>query len=183
MFQKSLATVLLVGGLVFAGHGWYVGGKSTPIPKPSPASPTVIKIISDLDDPFPQTPLSPAVLAASTPIRTVLKGNPEDAIKLARTFRAWSDLIHRDTTLKTMGQFRAAYVRSVQVLAQKSKLAGKYKGKIDAAIDATMNAAFNAPSGVQDTVPFTDVSRASAVVALDAVSYQCYQAFIDSSGK
>ncbi len=186
-------------GLLTAYTGYYEK-PSTPSPAPvvpapdtpTPVTPTPvvpegssIKIITPADETIAPAPTNPALLTVSAPIKQTLTGHPDDAIKLARAFHQWSQLIARDKTLKTTDEFQQAYIEATQVLFQQTQLAAKGYS-INQPSDATFDAAFEAV-GLLDTSTrnvksgeWNATAQGAAAAAFDAISYQCFQAFLQS---
>lgn len=165
----------------------------TPSPVPTP-SPTPTPVIIPNDDivtirvvtkPDEDIAAPPAVdlLPISDPIKVALKGHSDDAIKLARTFHQWSKLFGRDVDTKTIGEFQQTYIRATTILYQGTPLAGKYP--LNKPIDETMKLVFKQAgladdSGLVDGA-WDDRGRKAAAATFDAISYQCFQAFIQSN--
>jgi hypothetical protein len=194
--METIRTIVVLAGLGLLYNG-YVSSK-TPVAPPSPNVPvnpddphpipvgpgSTIQIISK-DDVPPSAPINPQIAAASSPIRQILAGNPQDALKLARTFTGWSELIGGNLSLKTVSEFQTSLQEATGILFARHKMAGKYG--LVAPINATMNASFAASGLVEkDGIaagPWTPAASQAAKQALDAIAYQCFQAFIDGTVK
>ena len=196
-----IRAIVAAGGLALAYNGYMEGKVAPPSPtppvvvpddpRPSPPPspvPTTIKVVTRPDERLAPVPTIPGVVSASAPIRQILLGHPDDAITLARTFSAWAKLIARDSGLKTTDEFQQAYLGAMQIIVQTHELAGKYQ--LNPAIDATIKAAF-ANAGLTDlqdnnrvkSGPWDAAAQQSAGAAFDAISYQCFRAFLDSQVK
>lgn len=196
----DLLRTLGVAGCLFLAYNGYAAGKANPSPDPvvdpivdpddstpDPDSIAGIKVITSPPESLAPAPANAAVAAASLPIVQVLSGHGDDAIKLARAFRQWADLIARDSTIKSTDEFQQAYVEAMQVLFQRHSLAGKYP--LNAPTDATFDAAF-ANAGLIDAAtnqvksgPWTPQAQAAAAEAFNAISYQCFKAYLASQIK
>lgn len=146
-------------------------------PSPNPDSPD--KSV------FPPAPVG-ELLAASSPIKEILLGNPELAWKLACSFRDFSDVLGRgNADFQTTQDFRNAYIGTVKILYAKQPGVEQFQGRLDAAIDKTFLASFATQglteNGAVKSVPWSPQATSAAVAAFDAVSYQCRQAYLESA--
>lgn len=173
MSNFRLVGILLGAVLVWQG---YIQKK---VPQPTPSPNPVINVDTDPDS-LPQAP-SGSVAASSQPLVTLLTGQSDDAIKLARAFKGWSELLGRSTKITTTAQFQKVYVDATRILLEKHQIAGKYQGKIDTVVNATVLASFTeaglVENGTVKSMEWNAATSAAAVKAFDAVSYQCYMAF------
>lgn len=194
--METIKTLLILAGLGLAYNGYAEMNKdvtptpppvvnpdnSTPIPTPAPLG--SIQIISDQDS-IPPAPANSELLSTSLPIKQALMGNPADALKLARTFRGWSQLITQTQEIKTTSEFQNAYIKSMIVLLARHQMAGKYA--LNQPMDATFLAAFRAVGLVDGntvkSAEWSPTAAQAAAQAFDAASYQCYQAFAESVKK
>lgn len=180
---------LIMGGLLL--YNGYV--EKGPSPTPDNPSPVVvpddqsvtIKIISDANEPIPALPGNPAVASASAPIRQILSVDPNDAVKFARSTAGFAELIGRSSAIKTTGEFQSALMEAFEILYQRR---GFQKYALNAPIQATLIAAFSSVPGAVSggnlaPIDWTPATQAAALEALNALSYQGYQAFIDGHKK
>lgn len=178
--------IFLVGaGMIYKG---YTDKNSPDVPdNPAPVVPddrnVTIKIISDTNEPIPAPPNNASVLAASTPIRTILAADPNDAIKVARTAMGFAELIGRNSTIKTTAEFNSSLMEAFEIVFQRHGIAAK-QYPLNAPIQATLVAAFSSiPGGVENgalgSVPWNSATQTAAIEALRAISYQAYQAWAD----
>lgn len=188
-----LKVIAVAGGLLLLYNGYNENVVPSPDPSPSPApvipdGPGVtVKIISDTNEPIPGAPGNASVAAASAPVRSILAADPNDAIKLARAFKGASELIGRNSSIKTTPEFQGAFQEFLEILFEKHGLSAKGYPLL-APIQATLVAAFSSvPGGVENgTVvagPWTPAHAVAAQEALNALSYQAYQGFVDGHKK
>lgn len=186
---KFARLALIVAGAYFA----YQGYKNVKAPDTPDAPVTIpdgatIKIISDADKDFPAAPTG-TVAAASFPVKTTLlqMGTKEDAWKLACTFRGWSQLLARKPSIKTTADFHKAYVDANKVLLTRHPSAGKWGNQLNVAFDATIKASFANKGlneeGMVKAVAWDMNCQAAAEEAFNAISHQCFQAFLELSTK
>lgn len=187
--MQTIRTLLVVTGIYLAWAGYQEGKVEVPDDdNPTPISVpegSTVKIISEGDKDFPSAPTG-LVATASLPIRAVLleRGTAEDAIKLARTFRGWAELLSRRPEIKTTADFHKAYVDANKVLFTRHPLAGKWGDQLNKAFDATISAAFQEkgltePDGKVKAVAWDANCALAAETAFNAISYQCFQAFLE----
>lgn len=185
---KVIRIIAMLGGLALAWDGYQEGKSDVTPPTPVVTPDTPIKITIEGDEKIPPAPTG-TVAEASASVKAVLlaKGTALDSIKLARTFRSWAELLARKPGLKTTADFRTSYVQANTVLFQRHGTAGKWGNSLNEAFDKTLTAAFANRGLVENggikAVPWDAACASAAEEAFNAISYQCFQAFIEQSTK
>ena len=200
--MELIKTLVMGAGLLLMWNGYQEGKDVTPdpvpvpspdpnpspspapgpvVPTPVPVTPgTTLKIVVDPPEQLAPAP-NPAFVASAAPLYAALKGHPDDALKLARAYAAWANLIATDSSLKTTQQFQQAYTSAMQVLLSKHAIAGKYSHKLT---HDPMIAVFTAAGLADGTNMKAEAwSPAAAQAAKDAfnlISYECFRAYADS---
>lgn len=186
--MQHLKTLVVVAGTLLAYHGYVNGKKPKPSPVPDPGPAPSVTVISEADTDFPSAPTG-TLAVASLPVRSVLlsKGTPDDAIRLARAYRSFAELLSRRPSIKSTADFRDIYIASTQALLKKTSVDGRYAGSLDTAINNTIVASFAEFKLVENgeilSTTWTDACANAAEQAFKAVSYQCFQAFLELSAK
>lgn len=201
--MELIKTLVMGAGLLLMWNG-YQEGKDVPTPAPAPApdvppspvptpgpvnpspSPTPIvpgttlKIVVDPPEQLAPAP-NPSYLPSAAPLYAALKGHPDDALKLARAYAAWANLIATDGTLRTTQEFQQAYTSAMQVLLAKHAIAGKYSHKLthDPMIAVLTSYGFADGSTMNSGAWTPQIAQASAE-AFNLVSHECFRAYVDS---
>lgn len=189
---QTLRIIAVLAGLALAYDGYQAGKDGSPDPSPTPTPvvtpDTPIKITIDGNEAIPPAPTG-TVAEASLPIKTTLltKGTALDSIKLARTFRSWAELLARKPGLKTTSDFRNAYIAANTVLFTRHGSAGKWGNSLNEAFDKTLVASFAnkglVENGAIKAAAWSPEAASAAEEAFNAISYQCFQAFLEQSTK
>jgi len=198
--MELIKTIVMGAGLLLMWNGYQEGKDPTPptpapsplpAPDPSPGpnpSPvpgpivpgTTLKIVVDPPEQLAPVP-NPSYLSSAAPLYAALKGHPEDALKLARAYAAWANLIATDGTLRTTQEFQQAYTSAMQVLLAKHAIAGKYSHKLtNDPIVAVFTAAGLADGTTVKAEAWTPVAGNAAKEAFNLISHECFRAYADS---
>lgn len=192
--MNLIKMIIMGAGLLLMWNGYQEGKDPTPpAPAPSPDNPSPAPVVVPnggadvhltIDPPVQIAPVpsDPNILNASAPIRQTLKGHAEDALKLSWAFKGWADLIAPDSDIKSTSQFQVIQQKAMEELLRKHQLAGKYP--LATPINAVMIAAFTpaglVENGVLKAEAWSPAASTAAANAFNAISYQCFNAYLDS---
>ena len=187
--NSTLKTILVLAGLYFAYQGYIDANPPipTPIPDPTPVpipdpspvpipSEITLRVITAPPEDFPGAPTSTELYTASEPLVALLKGSPEDSIKLARAFKAWADWLAQSPSIGNTDQFQELYIKSTVLLLKNHSIEGKYSGQIDKAVDASLRVF---PALRISGQPWTPERVGEAQQAFNALSHQCFRAYLE----
>lgn len=172
---------------VAAGYNSLPSTAPTPTPNVTPdRADATIEIITKPDENIPSAPANQGLIEAVSPLQAILKGQPADALLLARVSRQWADFFSRETTpWKTTKEFQEAYLKSTILCLDGTPIAGKYHGAIDDVLHASMLAAFKtynlSDSAGLKPVAWDGNCRNAARDASNAISWACYTSFGNST--
>lgn len=173
--MMTLIRALLVGGGVFLGVQWYQNGDSPE----GPQVPSNVQLIEGVEL-FPPSPTN-ALASVLGPLELILKGQPGDALLMARAFRDFASLSARTPGAVNLAEYSQDYKNALKILLMNTELQGKYNGQVDMVVDKAFQEAMKPyadANGEYSNQEITQQVRASIVDWLLSVSGKCHEVYL-----
>ena len=166
--------LLMFAAAMFLG---YVGYQKQDRPSPDPPTPPVITpdrvelIIESETETFPSMPSTGLVEALKA--LDSLVTDPDDALKLARAFKHWSNQIRYDSYITNLTKYQEVRVGSLRSLVQADKLNGRYEGQVEAVLKKAYDTHLASLKGPDETqTEVTPQVRQLLVELNEAISWK-----------
>jgi len=116
---------------------------------------------------------------------TIMVGQADDALELARAFKQWAILMSHSETIKDLVQFDKVRVLALQDMFRNAPLKGQYGGKIDEVLKSTYEAAVTSVVKNGDTVEtaMTPKAKQAVIAYLNACSWKFSQIWLVETQK
>lgn len=127
--MANIIRLLLLAGTVYLG---VLGYNKDQEPSPAPVGPVdrLELVLETETETFPGTPTI-ALQAILRDLDSIMVGQPDDALQLARAYKHWAILMSHSQTIGDLVQFDKVRVLALQDMFKTAPLKGNYQGQID----------------------------------------------------
>lgn len=173
--MMNIIRAVLAASALYLGAQWYNTG-GTDVKAPDVPSNVILDVSEEVFPPAPQNALGTVL----EPLKTILKGQSQDSLVIARAFRDFATLSARTPGAVTLKEYSEDYKNALRILLTNTGLAGKYQGRIDEVVNAAFREQmkpFADSNGEYPNQAIDQQVRNKIVEWLSAVSGTCHEIY------